>query len=356
MNGLRTLADRLERAAGHPGEMLSKAELTALLEGRTPELAEYIFEKARRIQRQHYGQKIYIRGLIEYSSFCKNDCLYCGLRRSNSHAQRYRLDKETILACCAEGYRLGFRTFVLQGGEDPYFTDERMEEIVREIHSRYPDCAITLSLGERDRKSYERFFAAGANRYLLRHEAASEELYQKLHPASQRLETRKDCLRTLGEIGYQVGAGFMVGAPFQTMEHLAEDLLYLHQLQPQMVGIGPFIPHHDTPFAGEKAGTLELTLYLLGLTRLMLPRVLLPATTALGTIHPQGRELGVLAGANVIMPNLSPGEVRPKYLLYDNKISTGDEAAQAVDTLRARMDKIGYQVVVDRGDFKREDG
>ena len=351
MDDLKTLADRLAAAGEGAGPMLTKEELVRLMEERTPELEAYVYEKARAIQHRYYGNKIFVRGLVEYSSYCKNDCLYCGLRRSNRNAERYRLDGETVLACCAEGYRLGFRTFVLQGGEDPHFTDELLVPLVRKIRADYPDCAITLSLGERSRESYEKLFAAGANRYLLRHEAASEELYSALHPAELSLANRKRCLADLKEIGYQVGAGYMVGAPGQTLGHLAEDMLYLYDLQPHMVGIGPFIPHHDTPFAKEKAGSLALTVFLLGLTRLMLPKVLLPATTALGTIHPEGREMGVLAGANVIMPNLSPDDVKKKYLLYDGKISTGDEAAQAVENLRQRMNKIGYEIVVDRGDF-----
>lgn len=349
MSDLKLLIDKLA-AAGEGAAMLTKEELVRLLDGCSSELTEYAAEKARRVQLHHYGNKIFVRGLIEYSSYCKNDCLYCGLRRSNRCAERYRLDPETILACCELGYDLGFRTFVLQGGEDPRFTDELLVPLVSEMRKRWSDCAITLSLGERSKESYQKLYNAGANRYLLRHEAASEELYSKLHPAELKLETRKRCLADLKEIGYQVGAGFMVGAPGQTTGHLAEDMLYLYDLQPEMVGIGPFLPHHDTPFRDEKAGSLEMTIFLLALTRLMLPKVLLPATTALGTLHPEGRERGVLAGANVIMPNLSPDDVKKKYLLYDGKISTGDEAAEAVENLRKRMAKIGYEVVSERGD------
>ena len=266
------------------------------------------------------------------------------------HADRYRLTKEEILACCDEGYRLGFRTFVLQGGEDPYYTDDKVCEIVAEIHQKFPDCAITLSIGEKKRESYRAYFEAGAERYLLRHETYNTEHYRKLHPANLSAKHRQQCLRDLKEIGYQVGCGFMVGSPYQTTEHLAEDMLFMKELNPHMIGIGPFIPHHDTPFADEAAGTLELTLFMLGLIRLMIPKVLLPATTALGTIHPKGRELGIKAGANVVMPNLSPTEVRKDYLLYDNKICTGDESAQCRHCLEMRMKSIGYQVVTNRGD------
>ena len=315
---------------------------------------ERLFELARKIQKEQFGNRIYTRGLIEFTNFCKNDCYYCGIRRSNRQAKRYRLTMEQILECCKSGYELGFRTFVLQGGEDGYFTDERMEEIVRTVRTSYPECAITLSLGERSRESYQRLYEAGANRYLLRHETAKASHYQKLHPPELSLSNRKRCLYDLKEIGYQTGTGFMVGSPGQTAECLAEDMLLIRELNPQMVGIGPFIPHHGTPFSGEPGGTVELTLFLLGLLRVMLPKVLLPATTALGTIDPQGREKGILAGANVVMPNLSPQSVRKKYELYDNKICTGDEAAECRQCLAKRMEAIGYELVIDRGDYKEE--
>lgn len=345
---LRTL-EKLSIAHKAPEEMPGREALAALLADPDPALWQGVFARARETAARYYGRGIFIRGLIEYSSFCQNDCLYCGLRRSNRLAQRYRLDEETVLRCCAEGYRLGFRTFVLQGGEDPFFTDERLIPLVKAIRSSYPDCAITLSLGERSRESYEKLFAAGANRYLLRHEAANAGLYAKLHPAEQQLASRLACLQDLKEIGYQVGAGVMVGAPFQTLLHLADDLLYLHRFQPQMVGIGPFIPHQDTPFAHEQPGSVDMTLRMLALTRLLLPKVLLPATTALGTLSADGRQQGVLAGANVVMPNLSPGEVRGKYALYDRKIS--DEAEKALAELGKKMEAIGYQIVTSRGDF-----
>lgn len=344
---LYELADRLER-----DRILTKEEFTALIENRSDKLAEYVFEKARRIRHRIYGKDVYIRGLIEFTNYCGNDCLYCGIRRSNKNADRYRLTKEDILECCETGHSLGFRTFVLQGGEDGFYTDDMLVDIIKAVKKSYPDCALTLSIGEKSRESYEKYFDAGADRYLLRHETADSCHYSKLHPTSLSLENRKRCLYDLKEIGYQTGSGFMVGSPFQTAECLAEDMIFLHELQPHMVGIGPFIPHHDTPFADEKQGTLELTLFMLGLLRLMLPNVLLPATTALGTIDPNGREMGILAGANVVMPNLSPKGVRKKYLLYDNKICTGDEAAECRQCLERRMNKIGYRIAVIRGDFK----
>jgi biotin synthase len=347
---MRDLIDKLERE-----HILTKDEFIRLIDGRTPELAEYLFEKARAIRRQYYGSDVYMRGLIEFTSYCKNDCYYCGLRKSNSNAERYRLTKEEILACCASGYELGFRTFVLQGGEDPAFTDEKVVDIIRSIKASYSDCAVTLSIGEKSYESYLAYFNAGADRYLLRHETADNGHYGKLHPAELSPENRKRCLFDLKKIGYQVGTGFMVGSPYQTTENLADDLLFIAKLSPEMVGIGPFIPHHETPFANEKGDDGELTLFMLGLLRLMLPSALLPSTTALGTADPTGREKGILAGANVVMPNLSPTDVRKKYLLYDNKICTGDEAAECRFCMQRRMEQIGYDVVVSRGDFKPAD-
>lgn len=334
----------------HQGETLSAGEFAELIDRRTPELSEYLFSQARRVSRARFGNQIFTRGLIEISSFCKNNCRYCGIRRGNPNAQRYRLSEEEILSCCDMGERLGYKTFVLQGGEDAFFTDGRLIPLIQEIKRRHPDCALTLSLGERSRESYQALFDAGADRYLLRHEAADPQLYRALHPSEMKWENRVRCLYDLKEIGYQVGAGFMVGAPGQTSRHLARDLCFLAELRPQMVGIGPFVPHHDTEYRDRPAGSVELTLFLLGLIRLMLPDVLLPATTALGTVCPDGRERGVLAGANVVMPNLSPAEVRKKYSLYDNKLSTGAEDAGHWSELQARMQAIGYELTSQRGD------
>ena len=329
---------------------LSREEWISLIANRSDLLADELFAEARKVRQQSYGNTIYIRGLIEFTNHCKNDCFYCGIRKSNGNAERYRLSKEEILSCCKTGYALGFRTFVLQGGEDGYFTDKRLCDIVSSIKGLYPDCAVTLSVGEKSRESYQSLFDAGADRYLLRHETFDFTHYGKLHPASLSAKHRQQCLWNLKEIGYQVGTGFMVGSPYQTAENLADDMLFIKQLNPQMVGIGPFIPHHDTPFGDRAAGSLELTLFMLGLLRLMLPKVLLPATTALGTISPNGRELGISAGANVIMPNLSPVDVRQNYLLYDNKLCTGNEAAESLETLKKTMENIGYRIVVSRGD------
>lgn len=344
-DAVKVLIDRLEQ-----GSELTREEFIRLIDARTEDTAQYLFEKARTVQQGVYGRDIFMRGLIEFTNYCKNDCCYCGIRRSNGGADRYRLTKEQILDCCAAGYELGFRTFVLQGGEDPYFTDERMADIIHAIKAGYPDCALTLSIGEKSREAYRVFREAGADRYLLRHETANAAHYAKLHPKSLTLENRKRCLYDLKELGYQVGCGFMVGSPYQTTACIADDLLFLRELQPHMVGIGPFIPHHQTPFAAEPPGTMELTLYLIGIIRLMLPGALLPATTALGTIHPLGREQGILAGANVVMPNLSPTDVRKKYMLYDNKICTGDEAAECRMCLQRRVESIGYTLAVSRGD------
>ena len=330
---------------------LSREEYIELLEDwKNPEVSGLLTGEAVKLRRRFYGNKVYTRGLIEFTNYCKNDCYYCGIRRGNSRAERYRLSREEILACCENGYALGFRTFVLQGGEDPYYTDERMAEIIRSIRKGYPDCAITLSIGEKSYESYKLFKEAGADRYLLRHETASDALYRQLHPEEMLLSHRKQCLFDLRSLGYQVGAGFMVGSPGQTMEHLAEDLIFLKELQPQMVGIGPFIPHHETRFAKEKAGSVELTLFLLSVIRILLPKVLLPATTALGTMDPLGREKGLAAGANVVMPNLSPVKNRKQYDLYDNKICTGEEAAECRGCLERRVLSVGYELVSERGD------
>ena len=332
---------------------LSAEEYRFLLEHRTGEDEAHAKALAAETRRRIYGNAVYVRGLIEISNYCKNDCLYCGIRRSNRHAERYRLTPEDILLCADTGYTLGFRTFVLQGGEDAYFTDAHLCALIGEIKKRYPDCAVTLSLGERSKESYRALFAAGADRYLLRHETALKAHYETLHPAEMRYENRMACLQTLRDIGYQVGAGFMVGSPYQTAEALAADLKFIEEFKPDMCGVGPFIPHKDTPFAAFPAGTLRDTCFLLSLIRLIHPPVLLPATTALGTIHPEGRELGILSGANVVMPNLSPVAVRKKYALYDNKICTGEESAECRGCLEARMRSIGYEIVTDRGDVSR---
>lgn len=331
-------------------QSMNKKELIEIIENNKIEPSKELLEAAKSVRDLHYGRKIFARGLIEFTNFCKNDCYYCGIRRSNKNICRYRLSKEEILSCCFEGNRLGFNTFVLQGGEDSYFDDKIMCDIIYNIKSHYPNCAITLSIGEKSKESYEEYKRVGADRYLLRHETADNEHYRKLHPKEMSPENRKKCLYTLRELGYQVGAGIMVGSPYQTAETLAEDLIFMRDLQPHMVGIGPFIPQKDSPFADEKGGTLNLTLTMLALTRLMLPKVLLPATTALGTIDEMGREKGFNAGANVVMPNLSPSGAKHNYTLYDNKICDGDEAAEYVDNLRLRIEKAGYVLDMSRGD------
>ena len=314
---------------------------------------EELRRAADEVRRENYGDAVFLRGLIEFTNYCKNNCYYCGIRAGNPNAERYRLTKEEILGCCAEGYALGYRTFVLQGGEDPYFTDDRICDIAAAIRKAYPDCAITLSIGEKSRESYQRYYDAGANRYLLRHETADPLHYSRLHPDGMSSANRKRCLRDLKEIGYQVGSGFMVGSPYQTTENLIADLRFLQELQPDMIGIGPYITHKETPFAEMPSGSAELTLRMLSILRLMFPYALLPATTALGTIAADGRELGLKAGGNVVMPNLSPVGVRKKYDLYENKICTGEESAQCRQCLEMRVRSAGYRVVTDRGDVRR---
>jgi biotin synthase len=329
---------------------LGKHELLYVIEHITAGEKEYLVEKSKATAEKYYSNKVFMRGLIEFTNYCKNDCYYCGIRRSNKNAERYRLSLEDILKCCKLGYDLGYRTYVLQGGEDDYYTDESIVEIVKAIKGNYPECAITLSIGEKSYESYKKYYDAGADRYLLRHETADEDHYGKLHPASMSLKNRKECLFNLKKIGYQIGSGFMVGSPYQTNENLVEDLLFLKELQPHMVGIGPFIPHKDTDFSNESQGSLETTILMIALIRLLLPKALIPATTALGTIDPLGREHGLKAGANVVMPNLSPTGVRDKYLLYDNKICTGDEAAECRQCIERRIQSAGFEVDLSRGD------
>lgn len=324
--------------------------LEELLETDDEALLRRLREAALSVKRSVKGEEILRRGLIEWSNICRNDCLYCGIRRSNSRAERYRLTPEEVFSCCETGYALGFRTFVLQGGEDAYFTDERLVPLVHEIRARWPDCAITLSLGERQEESYKALRAAGADRYLLRHETADPEHYARLHPPELSWERRMNCLKVLRETGFQTGCGFMVGSPFQQVKDLVRDLCFVQDFQPAMCGIGPFIPQKDTPFGGEPAGSVDMTLFLLSLLRLIRPGLLLPATTALGSLVSDGRERGILAGANVVMPNLSPREVRKKYLLYDNKLATGVESAEGLCALNRRMESIGYRIVTARGD------
>ena len=342
---MKALLDRLAA-----GERLTEAEYRRLVEGFSPESAAYAKALAAPIRQKHYGNKVFIRGLIEVGNICHNDCYYCGIRKSNRSCQRYRLTREEILSCCEEGYRLGFRTFVMQGGEGNVRAVEPVCSLIREMKRRWPDCAVTLSLGEYPRELYQEMFDAGADRYLLRHETADREHYAKLHPAEMSFDNRMRCLRDLQDIGYQTGCGFMVGSPYQTTETLAKDLHFIQEFRPAMCGIGPFIPHKDTRFRDFPAGTKELTIYFLSILRLMHPKLLLPATTALGTVSGDGRQLGMLAGANVVMPNLSPLSVRSKYALYDNKANSGSEAAEGLQLLKASMEAIGFRVVTDRGD------
>ncbi len=332
---------------------LTLAEYEKLVEGYSPEIAQYLKENAEQARKSVYDNSVFIRGLIEISNVCENNCLYCGIRGGNENCQRYRLTPEEIILCCVEGYELGFRTFVMQGGEDGFYTDEILCNLIGEIKKKFPDCAVTLSLGERSKESYQRLFDAGADRYLLRHEAADKELYEKLHPENMSFENRMECLENLKEIGYQVGCGFMVGAPYQTAKHIAKDLKFIEEFKPHMCGIGPFIPHKDTVFKNETAGDADLTCYLLSIIRLIHPDILLPATTALGTVKNDGREKGILSGANVVMPNLSPENARKKYELYNNKLNTGVENAFHIAELKKKMESIGYEVVVAKGDIIR---
>lgn len=346
-SGIFDLVDKLEQERN-----LSDDEFSSVLLCEDSEFSDYLSEKARIVRERVYGTDVYLRGLIEFTNYCKNNCKYCGIRCGNKNAERYRLSDEEIISCCDMGYELGFRTFVLQGGEDPHYTEEHIVSIVRKIKERYPDTAVTLSIGEWEKSSYQKFYDAGADRFLLRHETADKTHYEKLHPSTMSFEHRMQCLRDLKDIGFQVGCGMMVSSPGQQISHLIKDLRFIQEFKPDMVGIGPFIPHKDTEYADHESGTAQMTLRLLSVVRLLLPDVLLPATTALGTVDVTGREKGIMAGANVVMPNLSPVNVRGKYLLYDNKICTGDEAAECIRCMSARVERTGYRVVVSRGDHK----
>ncbi len=330
---------------------LSKDEYEQLIVNCDDEAQKILAENAVAVRKKIYGTDVFIRGLIEFTNICKNNCFYCGIRAGNSNCDRYRLSEEEILSCTDEGWDFGYRTFVLQGGEDPFFTDDILCGLVQKIKARHPDCAITLSIGERTKESYRKLFEAGADRYLLRHETATEEHYKKLHPKEMSFSARMQCLHDLREAGFATGAGFMVGSPFQTTANLAQDLKFIETFKPEMCGIGPFIPHKDTPFKDYPAGSVELTCYLLSIIRLIYPPILLPATTALGTLSSDGREKGILSGANVIMPNLSPVKVREKYSLYDGKVCTGEESAFSKSCINRRVESIGYQIVTSRGDF-----
>lgn len=343
------LVDKLEKE-----KILTPVEFRELLTCEDTDTVQYLKERAREVRERIYSNHVYIRGLIEISNICKNDCYYCGIRKSNKNCSRYRLSAEDILSCCKIGYPLGFRTFVLQGGEDGYYTDEILCNIISSIKSEFPDVAVTLSLGERSKESYKKLFNAGADRYLLRHETANKEHYSRLHPDSMSYDNRMRCLSDLKEIGFQTGCGIMVGSPFQTIDNIVEDLLFISEFKPEMVGIGPFIPHNETPFSEYPHGSVQLTLKILSIVRLMLPNVLLPATTALGSVEADGREQGILCGANVVMPNLSPPNVREKYTLYNNKLSSGAEAGESLNLLKEKMKKIGFKIVTSRGDFKED--
>ena len=344
---IKELIDRLEKE-----HSLSIDEYRIIIDLRDPETAEYAAEKAVKTRKQIYGNSVFIRGLIEVSNVCRNDCFYCGIRRSNDHCERYSLTDEQILECCSKGHEIGFRTFVMQGGESHSFSAERVCRTVQKIKAKFADCAVTLSLGEYKREEYKAMREAGADRFLLRHETADKEHYEKLHPSGMSFDNRMECLRNLKDLGFQTGCGFMVGSPYQTSMTLAKDLKFIEVFKPEMCGIGPFIPHKDTPFRDMPAGPLDLTCYLLSLIRLICPKVLLPATTALGTIDPFGRQKGILSGANVVMPNLSPEDVRDKYRLYNNKLYTGCESAQQLNMLSDTLRSIGYDIVIDRGDAK----
>lgn len=319
----------------------SEENLLRLLSEGHPDL----ISSASRIVHEHFNGKVYFRALIEISSYCHNGCYYCGLRVGNPLARRYRMSTDQVLRCCEYAASKGYRTFVLQGGEDPIQNDDWMTELVRRVHAEFPECAITLSVGERSDEAYLRFRDAGVDRYLLRHETASPEHYGRLHPASMSLENRKHCLHTLKRLGYQTGAGMMVGSPHQTLQDLVRDLLFLQELGPHMIGVGPFIPAAGTPFENEKSGSISLTLRVLSILRLMFPYANIPSTTALASLQPDGDLLGLAAGANVIMTDFTPPELRAQYAIYDHK-SPSDHDLH-------RYEDAGWVISMERGDNYR---
>ncbi len=323
----------------------------ALLTMRDPQDVEYLMEQAREVAQARFGKGIFVRGLIELTNVCRNDCLYCGIRRSNSNVSRYTLTREQVLDSCEQGYKIGFRTFVLQGGEWGEERSTWIAELIRDIRQRWPECAITLSLGEHTRETYAMWRKAGADRYLLRHETHNKRLYSLLHPEGMTIQHRLQCLDWLKELGFQVGAGIMVGSPFQSLNSIVEDIMYLVDFKPHMIGIGPFIPQHETLFSRFPAGSVDLTARFYAILRLALPFALIPSTTAMATLSPDGRLRGILAGANVVMPNLSPADNRAKYALYDNKASFGAESAQGIKKLADELSSIGYHIDWSRGDF-----
>ena len=330
---------------------LDRQEYLELLQCNDVDTMDYLRSQAQSATLERFGRDVYVRGLIEITNECRNNCLYCGIRQANKMVARYSLSQATILDCCQQGYELGFRTFVLQGGENPQMTDEWVEDTVARIHSRYPDCAITLSLGERSLQAYKAFFKAGASRYLLRHETITDSHYRRLHPTDMSLQNRIQCLHDLKEIGYQTGTGIMVGSTYKNLEKIADDLKFIEEFKPQMIGIGPFIPHAQTPFAGASAGSVELTLKLISIFRLMSPSALIPSTTALASLSADGRCQGILAGANVVMPNLSPPTFRGQYSLYNNKAAFGSESAEGLRLLQEELNTINYNISTERGDY-----
>lgn len=344
---IRDLIEKLYQTS-----VLEESELLYLLENYSKEAAKLLAQRANEVRLKNYGDKVYLRGLVEFTNYCHRHCKYCGIRSENKKVSRYRLLEGEIIDCINRGYELGYRTVVLQGGEDVYYTDDKLVALLERIKDKWPEIAITLSIGEKSYAAYKRYFEAGAERYLLRHETASDALYKSLHP-HMSYENRMRCLSDLKDIGYQVGTGFIVGLPGQTAAHLVQDLMFIKAFKPHMVGIGPFMPQKDTPLGTMPAGTADMTTYLISILRLLQGDLLLPATTSLGSIDPLGREKGLKAGANVVMPNLSPVEVREKYALYDGKVCTGDEAAQCRRCIEKRIEQAGYKVDMGRGDHKK---
>jgi biotin synthase len=326
----------------------TRADLLHFLSGAEPGSDEALFAFADRVRREHVGDAIHLRAIVEFSSFCRNDCLYCGLRRSNRRLRRLRMPLEEIVAQCRRAAALGFRTVVLQSGEDPFYGREAVVDLVRRVKGE-TGLAVTLALGERSEEEYRSFYEAGADRYLLKHETSDRGLYERLDPGLSH-ERRIDCLRTLKRIGFQTGSGIMVGLPGQTLESVADDILLFRDLDIDMIGCGPFIPHPQTPLAGAAAGSEELTYRVVALARVVTRDTHIPATTALAVmVGDAGRANALCRGANVVMPNITPQPWRRAYEIYPHKGRTEVFEPALLERLRRTARELGRFIAEDAG-------
>lgn len=329
--------------------VLSKEEIVKLLG--EDKWEEALFAAADKVRHDYVGDEVHLRGLIEFSNICKNNCLYCGLRCDNQIVKRYRMSPDEIVSLATRAVKeYGFKTIVMQSGEDLWFTPERLQPIIAAIKKL--DVAITLSIGEKSFAEYEAYKKAGADRYLIRIETTDKDLYHRLNP-NMHWEERKRCLLDLGRLDYEVGSGIMVGLPGQSLESIAEDLLFFKELKIDMAGIGPFIPHPDTPLKDEKGKEFHLSLRTMALMRLLLPDINIPATTAMETLHPDGRIIALKCGANVIMPNVTEGEYRQLYQLYPGKAGVNETPLHSKTSIGAKIEAIGRKIGTGYGNHQK---